>query len=370
MTKKINYYNIDRIMKENADINWILGERSNGKSYQVKLKIMFDEYFESFKKNQDNPDRFMLVRRREDEITITLCQAYFDDFKNYISKMTDDKYDHIKVSTNKIYLAKGYGKNEILGDYIGYRLALINEQDLAGTSYLDVKNIIFEEVISRSTYLGLKEPDKLMNLYSTIDRKRGIVKLWLLGNTISKVCPYFNAWGLDKYLYKMQPGDIITYLTDSGYDDKVKIAIEYTGSSGTSSHTIGKSSAMMSDGSWQVDEQPKLDRSIKDYKYLNFEIFFKYKTFIFKARLYKGNDMFFFVSPAKKISKNSILFTDEILDRPLTFINPYNITINNNYLNNVKNIINKCFITSKIFYCNDVVGTDFKQVLPFKIKEI
>ena len=36
--KKITHYNMDVIDAENATINIIFGERSNGKSYQVKHK--------------------------------------------------------------------------------------------------------------------------------------------------------------------------------------------------------------------------------------------------------------------------------------------------------------------------------------------
>lgn len=62
-----------------------------------------------------------------------------------------------------------------------------------GASYLDVDDIIFEEFMSRNVYLP-NEPNKLMNLYATIDRKRLTTRLWLVGNTISRVCPYINEW--------------------------------------------------------------------------------------------------------------------------------------------------------------------------------
>ena len=39
--KEIVHYNIDEITKRNADINIIWGERSNGKSYQVKHTIIY-----------------------------------------------------------------------------------------------------------------------------------------------------------------------------------------------------------------------------------------------------------------------------------------------------------------------------------------
>lgn len=50
---------------------------------------------------------------------------------------------------------------------------------MLGASYLDVEDIIFEEFMSRSTYLS-NESNKLMNLYATVDRKRLKTRLWLV----------------------------------------------------------------------------------------------------------------------------------------------------------------------------------------------
>lgn len=86
--------------------------------------------------------------------------------------------------------------------------------------YPNVKNIIFDEFISRSIYLA-DEPNKLMNFYCTVDRKQNKVKLWLLGNTISRVCPYLTEWGLQPIIAKMKQGDIaVTYLKTGTYDDE------------------------------------------------------------------------------------------------------------------------------------------------------
>ena len=53
--KKITHYNMDKIESENADFNIIYGERSNGKSYQLKHKRAVIKYLETGK-------RFILMR--------------------------------------------------------------------------------------------------------------------------------------------------------------------------------------------------------------------------------------------------------------------------------------------------------------------
>lgn len=75
---------------------------------------------------------------------------------------------------------------------------------LAHGSYLDADVIVLEEAMERGIYIK-NEPDKLMAMYSTIDRKRGTTKLIMVGNTISRIWPYSKAWGLDKVLRRMKP---------------------------------------------------------------------------------------------------------------------------------------------------------------------
>ena len=45
MSKDV-HYNIDKLDKKGAQINWILGERSNGKSFQVKHKKGINSYWD------------------------------------------------------------------------------------------------------------------------------------------------------------------------------------------------------------------------------------------------------------------------------------------------------------------------------------
>lgn len=112
-----------------------------------------------------------------------------------------------------------------------------------GASYLDVEDIIFEEFMSRSTYLP-NESNKLMNLYATVDRKRLKTRLWLVGNTISRVCPYINDWGLHKIISEQKQGTIVTKEIKTE-QDSVLIAIEYCKSTGQTSGTIGTNASMI-----------------------------------------------------------------------------------------------------------------------------
>ena len=94
MSKDILHYNIDTIDDLGASINLLLGERSNGKSYQAKHKKGILPYLnDSVNKHVSYKDktkviediikaktrRFILLRRLREEIKSSLIVQYFKD---------------------------------------------------------------------------------------------------------------------------------------------------------------------------------------------------------------------------------------------------------------------------------------------------
>lgn len=229
MAIKQVHYNIDNIEKLNANFNLIYGEKSNGKSYQVKHKMGVEHYLKTGK-------RFILMRRWREDISNLWIEQYFADVD--VAKITNGKYNCITTYRKVIYFGN-YSEetNKVIkGEKIGYAMALSTEQHYSGGSFLDVDNIIFEEFMDRRMYLP-REPEKLMIFYSTVDRKRGSTKIWMVGNTISRVCPYLTDWGLMNIVKSQKQGDINELIIHNEEND-VKIAIEYCKSSGGKTMTI------------------------------------------------------------------------------------------------------------------------------------
>lgn len=364
MSKTIVHYSIDNIDKEDAIINLIYGERSNGKSYAVKHKKAVEKYL-------NTGSRFILMRRWKEEITTEKIEQYFQDVDIY--KLTDGKFNSITMYKKRLFLSNynnDTGKTT-RGDMIGYVVALSTEQNYAGASYLDVNDIIFEEFMARNTpYLG-NESDRLINFYSTVDRKRGTTKIWLVGNTISQVCPYLQDWGLQNIVLNQKQGTIETIelgtgtYNEEGEEITLKCAIEYCSSTGNSSFAIGKHKDMLNKGTWQSDPQPHLPKSILEYKHL-YKIGFDYQGFRFIGELLKDDDnLVWFIYPYKKeFNKKFLVFSDIIKTSKYYQRNIYDITINNDKL---KEIL-RTFRESQIFYCTDLVGTNFKQAIDFEIR--
>ena len=76
-----------------------------------------------------------------------------------------------------------------------YGFALTSMEHDKSTAYPNITTICFDEFISRNAYL----PDEFvlfMNVISTIVRQRKDTKIFMLGNTVNKYCPYFDEMGI------------------------------------------------------------------------------------------------------------------------------------------------------------------------------
>lgn len=359
MSKMQVHYNIDNLDKEDANFNLIIGEKSNGKSYQIKHKKGVEHYLETGK-------RFILMRRWEADITSLWIEKYFSDVD--VAKLTKNKYNCITSYRKTLYFSKydvETGKTK-RGEPIGYVVALSTEQHMSSASFLDVDIIIFEEFIERGSYLqGMNEPDKMMIFYSTIDRKRGTTKVYMAGNSITKVCPYFKAWGLDKIFKEIKQGEIKTKIIHNEEND-VKLAVEFCQSSGGKTMAIGNAKNMIDKGAWQTSPQPKLPESYKNYK-VCFQIGFLYQGFKFLGEYIRNSkwEYIWFIKPYNKEFKDKlIVFSDEIKTSPYWQRDIYNPSFEND---TIKKVL-QTFKENAIFYSDDLTGTDFKQVIDFTIR--
>ena len=179
-------------MKESdADIKILLSDRGPGKSFAVKDLVL------------DNlPDRrFCYLRRNDLETKTGVAAGYFADAP-LIKKIQKMGFDGITDYRGEIYLGhmdpEGKRKTMITDQFCGFVCALIEERyykSIAKYSESNVTDIIYEEFITDGLYLK-DEPAKLESLWSTFSRNKTKVTIWLIGNTMSRVCPYFLHWGL------------------------------------------------------------------------------------------------------------------------------------------------------------------------------
>lgn len=218
---KSKFWDIRPIKKIPAQYRVIFGERSNGKTYGV-LKDAIEDYI---KKGH----QFAYIRRWPDDIKTRKMQQLFESIvrNGEILKLSDGRWNGIKYKYGKFYLVATDGEGGCVEDDVpfAFTFAISAMEHDKSIAYPGIKRIIFDEFISRISYIP-DEFSMFMNILSTLIRERDDVEIWMLGNTVSKDCPYFKEMGL-KHVMKQNPGTIDTY---SYYKNgqELLIAVEYT----------------------------------------------------------------------------------------------------------------------------------------------
>lgn len=218
---KVEYYRLDRILKEKAVYNMIIGERSNGKSFSVL------EY--GLKKFLATGETMAYIRRWDEDIRgkrgASICAAIAHELDIY--EMTEGEFDSITYWNTRWYLSthdeRGKAIKAETPFMYGFSLSTMEHDKSA--SFPDVTTILFDEFLTRSGYL----PDEFvlfMNTLSTIIRHRDNVEIFMLGNTVNKSCPYFTEMGLT-HVPNMKQGSIELY---SYGESDLKVAVEYCAS--------------------------------------------------------------------------------------------------------------------------------------------
>lgn len=217
----MKYYRSRKIDATHAQYRIIIGQRSNGKGYQV-LENMLKQY-------QRDGSSSVYLRRWGEDIKSTKARTIFEPLikDGLISKYTDGIWDGVYYYSSAWYFCKADPDHDgkvIKSDKpFCYGLALNEMEHVKSASFPSVRLIFFDEFLTRFGYL-IDEFVIFMNELSTIIRQRDNVIIYMVGNTVSKDCPYFKEMGLNR-ITDMKPGDLQTYeYGESG----LKVAVEFS----------------------------------------------------------------------------------------------------------------------------------------------
>lgn len=354
----MKYYSLNKINKKNATYNVIFGERSNGKTYAT-LKQALENYF-------SDGSQFAYIRRWSVDVQPkrmnNLFNAIIED--GYLENLSGGKFTAIFYRTGRFYLCTYNDKGKPIyneEDVIGYAFSLSENEHNKANSYPRVTTIIFDEFLTNKIYL----PDEFMlfmNTVSTIVRQRTNVRIYMLGNTVNKFCPYFKEMGLTNIL-SMKQGSIDLYTYG---DSKLKVAVEYA----DSKKKFKKNNfyfafnnpklKMITGGAWELNIYPHAP-----VKWLPKNILFTY--FIdFNDNLYqceiisKDENVFTFIHEKTTPIKNP--------DKDIIYTLEYNPKINYNVnilkpLNDYQNKITWFFTHDRVYYQNNNVGDAINNYL-------
>lgn len=207
-------YSFARLLRYPVKYYLAMGERGNGKTYGAKMELI----------NQFIIDRskFAYVRRRKDQITRKDMKKLFSDINDRC--MDEDVLgDYIKYSVEQGFYIDEDGRQVVLG----YPFSVEDSTYRKGIPWNDIKTIFFDEFIEYGNPVQ-DEISQFLNLLSTIIRKRTDVRVIMCANTVSKMSPYFDLFGID--VKKLKQGQIYSFFHQNG----VSGAIEWCASTNVS----------------------------------------------------------------------------------------------------------------------------------------
>ena len=344
-TDKPQFYSLSNILKQNADYNIIFGERSNGKTFAV-LEYALKNYIQ-------HGTQTAYIRRWREDLRGKRAETLFAGHvqTGLIEKLSGGKFNNVVYNSGKWYLSNSNEKDE---KPFCYAFALSETEHDKSTSYPQICTIIFDEFLTRRYYL----PDEFIlftNTLSTIIRQRDNVKIFMLGNTVNKYCPYFAEMGL-KNIPTQQQGTIDIYKFGN---EGLTVAVEYTASMEKSKASNkyfafdNQNLQMITAGKWEVSLYPHLPT-----KYLPRDVIFVYYI-IFNETILQANIIndgvhdFTYIHPKTTPIKNPdecLIYTLESKGKP-------------NYkrkllsaLSDIESKITKYFANDKVFYSSNEVG--------------
>lgn len=354
----MKYYSLNKINKKDATYNVIFGERSNGKTYAT-LKQALENYF-------DNGSQFAYIRRWSVDVQPkrmnNLFNAIIED--GYLEKLSGGKFTAIFYRTGRFYLCTYNDKGKPIyneEDIIGYAFSLSENEHNKANSYPKVTTIIFDEFLTNKIYL----PDEFilfMNTVSTIVRQRTNVKIYMLGNTVNKFCPYFKEMGLTNIL-SMKQGSIDLYTYG---DSKLKVAVEYA----DSKKKFKKNNfyfafnnpklKMITGGAWELNIYPHAPVKWLP-KNIIFTYFIDFNDNIYQCEIInKDSNVFTFIHEKTTPIKNP--------DKDIIYTLDYNPKINYNVnilkpLTDYQNKITWFYTHDRVYYQDNNVGDAINNYL-------
>lgn len=349
MPRKKQYYDISNMLKTDAQYMILLGERSNGKSYQVKKTIIEAAL---------TGKRFVYLRRWKEDIKEASVSQYFDDMP--VKELTKGEWTAIKGYRELIYFIRTEtneeGKTtELRSSPIGYYCALNKLETYKSRAFVNTEYIVYEEFITNKTYI-VNEPTELQQFVSTVARDNRIHVL-LVGNTLSRVCPYFSEWCLDGVL-KQKQGTIDIYHFHVG-ESVVDIAVEYCANAKSENKMFfGQAQKQIISGEWDTKDVAKLPRPQSEYDCI-YEILIEYQKFKFILKLLVSEEggVICFIYPYTGKGKEPTRKITEKFSDDIFITNRLNTKIR------AEQLIGECFRLQKICYSDNLTGADFNNVL-------
>lgn len=355
---KNGFYTLDDILKYGCNWMIIYGDRAKGKSYAPKERAL------QYAWDKKEPT-LAYIRRYRDDITAELVTKYFEDRgSNLIEKISGGEFNCVDLYRGYIWWAKRDGGKIIRGERLGEAFALNLWRRYKSTGHPYLKHFIVEEVLADKGYVE-NEPDVLQNLVSTLARLDDDVEVYLIGNLISRVCPYFKRWALTG-VRTQKAGTIDVYEVENEDGSKVKIAVEYCPSPKDKKNKLffGAAEKSIQGGSWETKDHPHLPDKLEAYEEIYNICYSSSMGFDFNLKLLSHIEegyLVIYVYPAKKLTGR--ILSQEYSTDPL-----FTPALSRERL--IDTLYHNLIVDNKIVFSDNLCGEDFWNCIKAEKKQI
>lgn len=347
----MKFYSLNDILSKHCDYNVIFGERSNGKTYATL------EY--GIKNFVKTGEQMAYIRRWREDLRGKRAESLFANHVNngLIEKLTEGKFNEVFYLSGKWFLSyfdAESGKRVPDVTPFCYGFCLSEQEHEKSSSYPNVTTIVFDEFLTRRYYL----PDEFMlfmNLLSTIIRQRDNVKVFMLGNTVNKYCPYFSEMGL-KQVPVMEQGTIDIYRFG---ENGATVAVEYTANAVKHKASNkyfcfdNQNLQMITGGKWELAVYPHLPCKYKPQDVL-FVYYIVFGDVILQANIVQVDDRNFTYIHAKttpiKDPDNSLIYSLDMNGKP----NYKRRLISTS--SDIERSVARYYATDSVFYQSNEIG--------------
>ena len=354
------YYSLKNLLATKATYMMVFGERSNGKTYAILEECIKDHF--------QTGAQIAIIRRFAEDFRGKRGARLFESLcvNGVIDAWSNGEYNSVYYYSSRWYFQKKEDGAVVAraGEPFAYAFSLTNMEHEKGNSYPKVRNIFFDEFMSRVGYLN-DEFVLFMNTISTIVRQRNDVRIFMAGNSVNKSCPYTNEMGITKFK-NMKQGDLDIYTYGSS---GLKVAIEYSDTPSKSKPSdiyfaFGNPKLQMitgKNGGWEIDIYPHcpVKYEKKDIMYTYFII---WEDDILQCELVtKDNDMFTYIH-----RKTTPLKDDDSLVYTTEFSHKYNYRRRiNKPTSKAEQVIYSFYQNEKVFHQDNELGEIIRNYLLF-----
>lgn len=354
------FYSLSAILKQNADFNMIIGERSNGKTFAA-LEYGLRSYLTTGK-------QMAYIRRWKEDYRGKRGENLFSALTaaGKIEELTNGVWTQTRYYSGKWHLAKyDESLDKIIYDEnpFCYGFSISDQEHDKSSSFPNITTIVFDEFMTRQYYLQ-NEFVLFCNVLSTIIRHRSDVKIFMLANTVNKYCPYFKEMGL-KHITEMSQGDIDVYTYGSS---ELRVAVEYCkpfekGKESDKYFTFNNPSLqMITGGAWEIDMYPHLPVKYRREDVI-FNFYINFDDALLDCEVIALKDCSFIYIHEKttdiKDPDTALIFSDEYSPLP-------------NHVRNIRKPPNKLvrsiadyFKNDKVYYQDNEVGEVVRNYLMY-----